>query len=99
MQPQPTALFLQPDGKLAIEWSDGRRRQYDAGELRRNCPCATCLHERESAVRTVEPPENLPPAAITQARPVGNYAYNIHFGDGHSTGIFPLELLLELGEE
>jgi DUF971 family protein len=99
MLPQPTAIFLQPDGNLAIEWSDGRRRRYDLGELRRNCPCATCHYERESAAHTVDSPEDLPPVAIVQVHPVGNYAYNIHFGDGHSTGIFPLELLLELGEE
>ena len=52
-----------------------------------------------SSARTVDSPEDLPPVAIVQVHPVGNYAYNIHFDDGHSTGIFPLELLLELGEE
>jgi DUF971 family protein len=99
MNIEPTALSLQPDGKLVIEWSDGRRRRYAIDELRRKCPCATCLYERESAARTVAPPENVAPVAIEQLHPVGNYAYNIRFSDGHSTGIFPLELLLELGAE
>jgi DUF971 family protein len=30
--------------------------------------------------------------------PVGNYAYKIAFSDNHSTGIFPLALLRQLGE-
>jgi DUF971 family protein len=99
MFPQPTALFLQPDGKLVIEWSDGRRRRYDVGELRRKCPCATCLYERDSAARTAPPPEDSPTLALAQVLPVGNYAYNIQFSDGHSTGIYSLEMLREIGEE
>ena len=98
MSLQPTALFLQPDGKLAIDWSDGRRRRYAIDELRRKCPCATCLHERESAPRTADSPEISPAVTIAQMHPVGNYAYNIQFSDGHATGIFSLEMLLELGE-
>ena len=99
MLPQPTALSLQPDGKLAIEWSDGRRRRYEVGELRRKCPCATCLYQRDSAARTADPQEDSPSVTLAAAHPVGNYAYNIQFGDGHSTGIFSLDMLLELGEE
>jgi DUF971 family protein len=32
-------------------------------------------------------------------KPVGNYAYGIHFSDGHTTGIYSLDYLRELGEE
>jgi DUF971 family protein len=31
--------------------------------------------------------------------PVGNYAYRIEFSDGHSTGIYTLDLLRRLGSE
>ena len=99
MLPQPTALFLDSDGKLAIEWSDGRRRRYEVGELRRCCPCATCRYERDAAGRTVGAPDDFSTVALSQVLPVGNYAYNVQFSDGHSTGIFSLEMLLELGEE
>src|SRR5664279_2631831 len=93
MPSEPTALSLQPDGKLVIEWSDGRRRRYEIGELRQKCPCATCLYERESASRTVDVAKDAPPLALADVHPVGNYAYNIQFSDGHGTGIYPLELL------
>jgi DUF971 family protein len=99
MLPQPTALSLEPDGRLAIDWSDGRRRRYDVGELRGKCPCATCLYERDAAGRTAEQSADFSAVALSQVLPVGNYAYNIQFSDGHSTGIFSLEMLLELGEE
>jgi DUF971 family protein len=98
MLPQPTALSLQPDGKLVIEWSDGRRRRYAVGELRQKCPCATCHYERDTADQTVESPKDFSAVTLSQVLPVGNYAYNIQFSDGHSTGIFSLEMLLEWGE-
>ena len=30
--------------------------------------------------------------------PVGNYAYNVHFSDGHSAGIYTFDLLRQIGE-
>ena len=36
------------------------------------------------------------PLDIVKMHPVGNYAYNIHFSDGHSAGIFTFELLRSL---
>lgn len=98
MSVEPTALTLQSDGKLVIKWSDGRRRRYDPAELRRKCPCATCLHERGAASRTVGLSDKPAPVTIAQMHTVGNYAYNIQFNDAHTTGIFSLEMLLEMGE-
>ena len=42
---------------------------------------------------------NEPGCCATGMYPVGNYAYQIDFSDGHKTGIYSLELLRELGEE
>ena len=36
------------------------------------------------------------PLDIVKMHPVGNYAYNVHFSDGHSAGIFTFELLRSL---
>ena len=38
------------------------------------------------------------PTTIEHMRPVGNYAYNIGFSDGHDSGIFTFDYLFELGE-
>jgi DUF971 family protein len=39
------------------------------------------------------------PIAPLSMRPIGNYAYAIAFNDGHSSGIYSLESLRELGEK
>lgn len=39
------------------------------------------------------------PLDIVKMHPVGNYAYNIHFSDGHSAGIFTFELLRSLKDK
>lgn len=100
MTVQPTKLYLIDPKTLGIEWSDGQRRVYDVAELRSNCPCAMCADLRRQR-GDGEPPSDTPtpPVSITQMGPVGNYAYKIHFSDGHSTGIYTLELLRELGHE
>ena len=95
---QPTNLALDLQQRLVIQWSDGSRRVYDVAELRRSCPCATCRTEREAAAADA-PAAGGPPIEIRQMSPVGNYAYKIAFSDNHSTGIYPLPLLRQLGEE
>ena len=95
----PIDLSLR-DGNLRIVWSDGVRMEYPPSVLREACPCATCRAKRDAP-----PPQGLPvlsmaeaaPTKIAGMRPLGNYAYGISFSDGHSTGIYSLDLLRELG--
>ena len=104
MNVSPIKLELVGEQRLLIEWSDGQRRQYESRELRDGCPCATC--RTNLAEEANEPPNLLPvlteaqirPLKITGVKPVGNYAYSIAFSDGHSTGIYRLDLLRELGQ-
>jgi DUF971 family protein len=104
MPHQPTKLELDQTNCLRITWSDGQIREYTSGELRDNCPCATCREKRKAPP---PPPTQLPiiseaqtqPLRITAMEPVGNYAYSIHFSDGHNTGIYTLESLREMGQE
>jgi DUF971 family protein len=99
----PTALRLADNNSLLIEWSDGQRRRYSFGQLRKHCPCATCRAERDEDAR---PPNSLPilsapssgPVRVDGMKPVGTYAYSIEFSDGHNTGIYTFELLRQLGE-
>ncbi|NLX95905.1 MAG: DUF971 domain-containing protein [Rhodopirellula sp.] len=96
---QPTGLSLRDDQTLVIQWSDGCRRLYQVADLRRQCPCATCNSERSRASDEIALPEGQRQVTIQEMTPVGNYAYQIGFSDGHATGIYPLELLRNLGEE
>ena len=105
MNVYPTELKLVGTAELSITWSDGRRRLYRLSELREKCPCATC---REKHRGEAEKPKNLlptlslaeaQPLKIAAMKPMGNYAYNIAFSDGHDTGIFTFEHLLSLGRQ
>ena len=103
MDLQPTALKLTEQRSLEIVWSDGKKMDYPFGVLRKACPCATCREKKraESAkpkglLQVLSAAETVP-LAVTHMRPVGNYAYNITFSDDHSSGLFTMELLREIG--
>lgn len=101
--PTPTNL-QRTDTGLRIEWSDGQVRDYRTRELREGCPCATCREKRSApppppTQLTVLSKEETAPLRIEGMRPVGSYAYNIAFSDGHDSGLFTMERLRELGQE
>ena len=99
----PIRLERTGDRELVIEWSDGVHQRIAIRALRKACPCATCL-EKAKAKQTVVESGQLPilpvadtmPLEITAMEPAGNYGYKIRFGDGHSSGIFSLEILRSL---
>ena len=103
MNTRPTDLQIVEDNALIIKWNDGQQRRYSFRELRDACPCATC---REKRTGKQQAPTLLPvlsaaeaePLRIEGMKPVGSYAYTIAFSDGHDTGIFSFDLLLQLGE-
>lgn len=100
----PTPVSLRSDGDaLVIDWSDGVTHRLPWARLREACPCATCNDRRRNSPPPFElpvlSPEEARPTRATAMRPVGNYAYAIHFTDGHTTGIYTLEHLRALGEQ
>lgn len=104
MPPVPQNLELSAPAVLSIRWSDGTTRIYEFRELRDACPCASCREKRtkEDAKPNLFPvlsQEEAQPLKILGMEPVGSYAYRIRFNDGHETGIFPIELLYDLGTE
>lgn len=97
----PTKLEIANDAELLIEWSDGQTRRYGFGELRKQCPCATCREKRKTppSLLPIVSAEEAQPLTILGMKPVGNYAYSINFSDGHDTGIYSFDFLRELGED
>lgn len=84
-----------------ITWADGHQSHYDFSYLREECPCATCNDERgkkqafaavASSPSAVLPMFKPKPRAQT-ATVMGNYAVQISFSDGHSTGIYSYDHL------
>lgn len=85
-----------------ITWSDAHTSHYDFAYLREHCPCATC---REAHGKETEEKNNgvshalpmfKPKVTARAASPVGNYALQIEFSDGHSTGIYSFDHLREI---
>ncbi len=101
----PVRLEKTGDSRLEIEWDDGAVHRIRFFHLRKACPCATCLEK--AMAKPNQPMGMLPiltqaqaqPLDITSMRPAGNYAYHIQFSDGHSSGIFTLDMLRLIGEE
>jgi ATP-binding protein involved in chromosome partitioning len=91
----PAAIRQAGPRQLAIDWSDGHRSVYDVRALRLACGCASCVDEWTGAGRLDEAavPEDVRPV---QLRPVGRYAIQIDWSDGHSTGIYPFARLRAL---
>jgi DUF971 family protein len=102
----PTQLQRPEPDVLVITWNDGHVRRYEARELRDRCPCATCREKRTApppaqsgaGLLNILSPQEARPLSIDGMRPVGSYAYQIDFSDGHDTGIYTLEHLRQLGQ-
>jgi len=80
---------------LAIHWADGHRSLYDVRDLRLACGCALCVDEWTGDGR-LDPgsvPEDVAPRKI---QPVGRYALQIDWSDGHQSGIYSFERLRAL---
>jgi prepilin-type processing-associated H-X9-DG protein len=79
---------------LDLAFPDDTRVRVGAERLRSACKCAHCLRARIDGVF----PEQFTDLAITQVSPIGGYAINIAFSDGHARGIYPWALLLSLDQ-
>jgi ATP-binding protein involved in chromosome partitioning len=91
----PTKIAQAGARMLAITWADGVESTYDVRELRLACGCAQCVDEWSGAGR-LDPasvPEDVRPLRI---EPVGRYAIQIAWSDGHASGIYPFRRLREL---
>jgi DUF971 family protein len=99
---RPVSLKREGDG-LMIEWNDGLTTVVPWRKLRSNCPCASCNEERSKPAdpfRILSPQEVAAgaPAPVAMV-PIGHYAYQIRWNDGHDTGIYPIDLLRKLSTD
>jgi len=86
---------------VTIEWSDGHRSVHPNRRLREACPCAMCQGEPPAiGVGRIIPLMVAAPEGIFAERysMVGRYALSFAWSDGHGTGIYPYDYLLEMCE-
>ncbi len=96
---KPLSLRREGDG-LRIDWSDGVSTFASWRAIRSACPCASCMDDRSKPpdpFRVLKPSEvSAGPPSPVGMRPIGHYAYQITWNDGHDTGIYTLEALRKL---
>ena len=98
---KPNSLRRHGDG-LLIDWNDGIQTFVSWIELRKKCPCATCLEQQSkpaNPLRILTPQE----VAAGAPQPVqmvsrGYYAYQIVWNDGHDTGIYAIDYLRQISK-
>jgi prepilin-type processing-associated H-X9-DG protein len=90
----PEEVVLAADRRhLRLSWGSGERMTLGAEAMRLACRCAWCTRARID--RTFE--AHFEDASITSIEPIGDYALNIGFADGHARGIFPWTYLRAIG--
>jgi DUF971 family protein len=102
-KPASVKIHVSNGAGVDIVWADGHNSHYDFAYLREECPCATCNDARikKEAEGNATPvlqsspllPMYKPKAKAESATPVGQYAIQISFSDGHSTGIYSYDHL------
>jgi DUF971 family protein len=101
----PEHIAISKSKGIQIDWKDGHHSDYGLGYLRDECPCAACTgaHGAEpqktnySAPASTTPFQMFKPAIkMTNVEPVGNYAIQIFWNDGHSTGIYSYDHLRKI---
>lgn len=92
-----TPSKIEPLGpiQIFIEWSNGQKFALPYSEIRFHCPCASCVDEHtgkrtlaRSAIRADIYPKSV--------QPIGQYAIQISWNDGHETGMYHFDRLFEL---
>ena len=93
--PAPTAITLHQKSRvLEIEFSDAKRFRLSCEFLRVYSPSAEVRgHGPGQEVLQVGKKD----VEILRLEPVGNYAVQLVFSDGHDTGIYSWDLLYEYG--
>ncbi len=95
----PKSIKVLEKKNLKIIWEDGSEFQLPLKYMRDQCPCATCKGETvllktyRSPAKTIITPEMY---IIKNIETVGGYAIQITWADGHNTGIYSWDYLIQL---
>lgn len=99
---RPKQIKILKKENLFIQWNDEKESTISLKYLRDECPCASCKGEtillktyRPAKSQTFSPEMYL----IKSIETVGDYAVQIAWKDGHSTGIYSWDYLQALDKD
>lgn len=87
--------------ELAVKWDDGTESFIPLATLRRACPCAGCQGEVDALGNLHKgPPKPLDARSfqLLRFRPVGGYAVQPVWADGHDSGLYAFDYLKRLAQ-
>lgn len=92
---QPKSIKKVSSGEIAISWTDSHESNFTLKSLRDFCPCAGCQGEDNLLYHHPPIPRQNHPEMynLVNLQPVGSYAVQIQWGDGHNAGIYTWEYL------
>ena len=96
---RPVQIKIFDKKKLFIRWDNESESEIGLKKLRKLCPCATCLAERDKQSKTYIPILNDNQVKIVSINQVGSYAIGITWKDGHNTGIYEYAFLKKLADD
>ena len=89
--------------EMRIRWQDGHESAYAFDLLRKECPCALCVDQRETAPLSVPaltvltgPVVKAGEVQAKEVKPIGRYAINFVWSDSHDSGIYSFGYLRTL---
>lgn len=87
--------------QLAIKWNDGSETFLPLEYLRKACPCAACGGEPDVLGHVIRPhlTHTTTGFRLKSWQPVGSYALQLTWEDGHSTGLYSFDYLKRLEAE
>ncbi|HVB34967.1 MAG TPA: DUF971 domain-containing protein [Patescibacteria group bacterium] len=98
-KPTQVKVHVSTGAGMDIDWADGHHSHYEFAYLRDRCPCAVCKEGRDPHDHPAPAgalPLYKPRITARSASPVGHYAVEFDFSDGHATGIFSFPYLREI---
>ena len=98
----PISITKPAVGYLKAIWDDGFESIIKLEKLKKECPCADCREKQEVAQQ--EGKFSMPifkqgQFELKSLTPIGNYAINAEWADGHTSGIYPWEYFRSIFEK
>lgn len=86
---------------VAIRWSDGSEDYFSMERLRALSPSAEQQGERDLLGNRLGGSHitKFPGVTVTSWTPVGGYAIQFHFSDGHNTGLYAFDYLKHIARQ
>jgi DUF971 family protein len=89
----PKKISVKDERYLNIQWEDDSISLISLAVLRKNCPCANCIAERQSKPESYIPLYSSVQTSLSDIKVIGTYAVQLFWKDGHNTGIYTYDKL------